>query len=178
MRGVTLALGAAVAIWSVVFVSAQPQPAGPQGDPEPGSKAALEELLPESPGRDVVGRVCANECHTASTVAAHTGDRDYWDGIVQEMALQGAQFGADEQEVILSYLETQFPPRIDVNLAPARVLETQLGFTVDEASAIVAHRTTHGPLQSLEALKGISGIDAVKVDRLVRRLLFAGKTGK
>src|SRR5690606_23939728 len=103
----------------------------------------------------------------------HTGDRDYWSGVMQEMMLQGAQFGADEQDVILRYLETQFPPRIDVNLAPARALETQLGFTAAEAAAIVSHRTTFGPLRSIDALKAIAGLDAAKVAGLARRLLFA-----
>lgn len=170
-------LCAAVCLWAVAFVTAQ-QGSIP-GSSDSASPALTEEeiarLLPEASGRETVARICANECHTAETVAAHAGERNYWERIVQDMTLQGAQFTSEEQDEILGYLASQFPPKIDVNLVPARTLETQLRFSPEEAAAIVAYRTANGPFGSIEALRKVPGLAAEKIDAVKRRLVFGNR---
>lgn len=166
-------LGAVLVGWGAAFVAGQGRGMGIPGVDVPQlSDEELRRMLPEAPGREVVKRICGSECHTVEPVVSHAGDRAYWDGIVYDMTLQGAQLSPAEQEDVLAYLSGQFPPKIDVNLAPARVLETQLDFSPAEAAAIVAHRAAHGPYESIEALREVPGVAPAKIEAASRRLLF------
>jgi hypothetical protein len=168
-------VAAAVVLWASAFVAGQGRGMGTPGVDVPQlSDEELRRVLPEAPGREVVTRICGSECHTVEPVVSHAGDRAFWENIVYDMTLQGAQFSPDEQEAILGYLSSQFPPKIDVNLVPVRALETQLKFSAAEAAAIVAYRAANGPFDSIEALRRVPGIPAEKIDAISRRLLFGG----
>jgi hypothetical protein len=159
--------------WAVAFVGAQ---IGVPGKDIPQlSDEELARILPEAPGRELVKRICGSECHTVAPVAAHSGDASYWDGIVYDMTLQGAQVTGEEKASVVGYLSSQFPPRIDVNLAGASALQAQLGFTAEQAAAIVAHRAANGPFSSIDALKKVAGLPADKVDAVSRRLTFGAR---
>ncbi|ODS52839.1 MAG: hypothetical protein ABS36_15325 [Acidobacteria bacterium SCN 69-37] len=166
---------AALVVWAAALVAAQtPSPTSNTGDEGLVvlSEDELLRLLPLAPGRETVLRVCASECHAADRVAAHAGNRDYWDRIVQDMTLHGAQFTSDEQEEIVTYLVDQLPEKVDINLLSERLLQTRLMFTPEEAAAIVAWRAANGPIRSLEQLQNIPGVSSEKVRSVSRRLLF------
>src|SRR5690606_5866290 len=135
-------MAGAMVVWAMALMAGQ-SPGGSPGATDDFpilSEEELLRLLPPAPGRETVLRVCASECHAADRVAAHSGERDYWDRIVQEMTLHGAQFTGDEQEEMVTYLAAQLPTKIDINLLNQRLLETRLDFTAAEAAAIVAWR--------------------------------------
>ncbi len=165
-------LGAATVLWGTVFVAGQSRGMGTPGVDVPQlSDEEFRRVLPEAPGREVVKRICGSECHTVEPVVSHAGDRAYWDGIVYDMTLQGALLSPAEQADVIAYLAGQFPPKIDINLVSADVLEAQLEFSAAEAAAIVAYRTARGPYASIDALRQVPGVAAAKIDAAGRRLL-------
>lgn len=167
-------LRAAVLLWAVAFLAAQ-DTVGPNPNPDAVpelSEEVLAVLLPKGEGRETVKRVCATECHTAERVAASAGTREYWETIVQDMTLQGALFTGEEQEEIVGYLATQYPPKLDLNRLSAELLVSRLKFSPAEAAAIVAYRAANGPFTSIEALLKVPGVAPEKINAVSRQLAF------
>lgn len=163
-------------VWSVVLVAGQGRGIGVPGKDVPQlTDEVLARVLPQAAGRDLVKEICGNQCHTVEPVVAHSGDRPYWEGIVYDMTLQGAQFTPEQQEQIVGYLAGQFPPRVNINLASAQVIEMQLKFSAAEAGAIVAYRTANGPFASIEAVRKVPGVLAETIDAASKRLTFGAR---
>ncbi|HWD99733.1 MAG TPA: pyrroloquinoline quinone-dependent dehydrogenase, partial [Bryobacteraceae bacterium] len=60
----------------------------------PESKASLQpapRALPEGPGRDLVARTCAGQCHDIRTVTSHRMSRPEWSAMVETMITRGAK---------------------------------------------------------------------------------------
>jgi competence protein ComEA len=89
------------------------------------------------------------------------------------MAARGAE-GTDEQlDTIIDYLAKCFGPRVNVNKAEAKDLETQFEITPKEAEAIVQYRRDKGDFKELADLKGVPGVDFSKIESVRYRVIFA-----
>jgi competence protein ComEA len=135
--------------------------------------AKAQEKLPNGPGRETMKRVCSG-CHSAENVAGMAKTREEWGALVGEMAADGAQATEDEFNEIVDYLATAFPktPKINVNKAPAKDLESGLELSAKEAEAIVHYRVDKGSFKSVDDLEKVPGVDAKKIEAKKDRLIF------
>ena len=135
--------------------------------------AKAQEKLPKGPGLETMKRICG-ACHSAENVAGMAKTREEWGALVGEMAAEGAQGTEDEFNEIVDYLATNFPktPKINVNKATAKDLETALELTAKEADAIVHYREEKGTIKSVDELEKVPGLDAKKIEAKKDRLSF------
>ena len=76
-------------------------------------------------------------------------------------------------ESIVTYLAKNFPlVKINVNKATAKDLETGLELTSKESEAIIQYRESKGNFKTLDDLKKVPGLDAVKMESKKDRLEF------
>jgi DNA uptake protein ComE-like DNA-binding protein len=122
------------------------------------------EKLPPGQGREVVAKVCVN-CHGADNFRKNRLNKDEWSDKVSDMVDQGAQAGQEDVAVIVDYLVRNFgiDSKVYVNTAPLAELKVVLGFTNDEARAVIAWREEKGDLHSTDDLLKIPGLDPQKV---------------
>ena len=124
--------------------------------------ATLAQDLPDGPGKDVVLKIC-RDCHDLDTVTAENRTKESWRKTIAKMGDRGAE-GTDEQfEAVINYLSKNFG-RINVNKATAEEIATGLGFSADQAGAIVKYRETNGDFKDWQDLKKVEGLAATKVD--------------
>ena len=137
------------------------------------SVATAQEKLPAGPGRETLKRVCA-ACHSAENVAGMAKTREEWGALVGEMAADGAQGTEDEFNEIVDYLAAAFPksPKINVNKASAKELESGLELSTREAEAMVHYREEKGSFKSIEDVERVPGVDAKKIEAKKDRLSF------
>src|ERR1700675_1597109 len=123
------------------------------------SLANAQEKLADRPGRETRKRV-SGACHSAENVAGMAKTREEWGAVVGEMAADGAQATGAEFNEIVDYLATYFPkiPKINVNKATAKDLESGLELSAKDAEAIVHYREDKGPLKSVEDVKKSPGV--------------------
>jgi competence protein ComEA len=135
--------------------------------------AKAQDKLPNGPGKETMKRVCSG-CHSAENVAGMARTREEWGALVGEMAAVGAQGTEDEFNEIVDYLATYFPktPKINVNKATAKDLESGLELSAKEAEAIVHHREEKGSFKSVEDVEKVPGVDAKKIEAKKDRLMF------
>jgi competence protein ComEA len=130
------------------------------------SWTAAAQTLPDGPGKDVVQSVCSL-CHDAATaVIGKQWTKAQWELKISEMLQEEPDVTADERAAILQYLSTNFRPggKIYINQSAAKVLETALDISSKAAEAIVRHRDKNGHFKTLEDLKKVPDLDAVKVE--------------
>ncbi|HEX5262417.1 MAG TPA: hypothetical protein VFW13_02760 [Phenylobacterium sp.] len=84
----------------------------------PASAQPPEDLLPDSPGKDVVVRVCTS-CHEAAQFAYAHHTPDEWDTEISKMLSAGAEMTAEEQVAISAYLSKNFGPKPPTAAPPA-----------------------------------------------------------
>ena len=135
--------------------------------------ANAQEKLPDGPGRETLKRVCG-ACHSAENVAGMAKTREEWGAVVGEMAADGAQATEAEFNEIVDYLATYFPktPKINVNKATAKDLESGLELSAKDAEAIVHYREDKGTFKSVEDVEKVPGVDAKKIEAKKDRLMF------
>jgi competence protein ComEA len=135
--------------------------------------ANAQEKLPSGPGRETMKRVCG-ACHSAENVAGMAKTREEWGAVVGEMAAAGAQGTEDEFNEIVDYLATYFPktPKINMNKATTKDLESGLELPAKEAEAIVHYREEKGSFKSIEDVEKVPGVDAKKIEAKKDRLVF------
>jgi competence protein ComEA len=158
-------IGAGAALLAVT-ISAQTPPAQ---TPAAGDRT-VESRFPAGPGRDALFRVC-KECHGPESVLGQLKTREEWSKTLDEMASNGASGTDEEWHQILDYLATHYS-LIFVNTATAKELESTLDVPAAAAEAIVGVRTEQGALKTIEALKRVPGVDALKIDARKDRLVF------
>ena len=113
---------------------------------------AQPQELPEAKGRDLYEKICGS-CHGTDVVFKTRTTKEKWKTTVDEMAARGAE-GTDEQlDTIIDYLAKCFGPRVNVNKAAAKELETQFELTGTEAEGIVKYRQDKGDLKDVADLK-------------------------
>lgn len=68
-----------------------------------------EERLPEGEGRTILVASCSG-CHQVSEVTKFAGTygRDEWRDLVKSMIVYGAEVTAEEEDILVDYLDTHF----------------------------------------------------------------------
>ncbi len=129
--------------------------------------------IPEGPGKDLVEAVCT-ACHTLERVAAKHATKAQWQDKVLEMLQEDPDITQQERDRIVEYLATAFPPlpKVNVNKASAKDLETALELAPKDAEAIVRYRTDHGNFKSLDDLKKVPDLDTARIAEHPDRLEF------
>src|SRR5688572_9639433 len=133
----------------------------------PGAILVAQDVLPETPGKDVTVKVCAT-CHAAETVASVRHTPEGWRDVIAKMVAAGAEGTEQELETVFQYLSTQFPAEaqkaLNLNTATAIELESVAGLLRKEAAALIAHRGKNGPCKKLDDLKKVAGLDYKKIE--------------
>jgi competence protein ComEA len=141
----------------------------------PPSVLAQKAQLPDSPGKDVLLRVCG-QCHAADLVAGKGNTRDGWTQVVGEMIARGAQGSDDDFAAIVDYLTANFPPKADakvnVNKADVAALQTALELTPRDAAGIVDYRKQNGEFKTFDDLKRVPGINVAKIESEKQKITF------
>ncbi len=136
------------------------------------SLPAQPQELPEAKGRDLYEKICGT-CHGTEVVFKTRTTKEKWKDTVDEMAARGAE-GTDEQlDTIIDYLAKCFGPRVNVNKAAAKEIETQFEITAKEAEAIIQYRMDKGDFKEVADLKSVPGLDFKKIEPLRYRITFA-----
>ena|ERR1700733_11326640 len=112
-------------------------------------------------------------CHSPDAVIGKQGSKQWWQSKVTEMLQESTDIPASDVDTIVAYLAKSFPiVKINVNKAPAKDLETSLELTSQESEAIVRYREAKGSFKTLDDLKKVPGLDAVKIESKKDRLEF------
>jgi competence protein ComEA len=137
-----------------------------------GSVTVFGQTLPDGPGKETFQMVCSM-CHSADAVIGKQGSRQWWQSKVTEMLQESTDVPESDVDTIVAYLAKNFPiVKINVNKAPAKDLETGLELTAKESEAIVQYREAKGNFKTLDDLKKVPGLDAVKIESKKDRLEF------
>ena len=132
---------------------------------------AQSQELPEAKGKDLYEKICGT-CHGTDVVFKIRTTKEKWKETVDEMASRGAE-GTDEQlDTVIDYLAKCFGPRVNVNKAAAKEIETQFEITPKEAEAIVQYRQDKGDFKQLADLKNVPGLDFTKIEPVRFRVTF------
>jgi competence protein ComEA len=128
--------------------------------------------LPDGPGKDTFQMVCSM-CHSPTAVIGKQGTKQWWQSKVTEMLQEVTDVPDSDVNAIVSYLAKNFPiVKVNVNKASAKDLETGLELTAKESTAIVEYRESNGSFKSIDDLKKVPGLDAVKIESKKDRLEF------
>src|SRR5688572_1170804 len=79
------------------------------GQEKPDDKQNPEDKLPEGAGKKVLIDACS-ECHAVNEVTKFAGiyGRNEWSDLVKSMIVYGAQLTADDEAVLVDYLDEHF----------------------------------------------------------------------
>jgi competence protein ComEA len=122
------------------------------------------QTLPDAPGKETFVMVCSM-CHSPTAVIGKQGTRQWWQSKVTEMLQEVTDVPDSDVDTIVAYLTKNFPiVKINVNKASAKDLETGLELTTKESEAIVQYREAKGSFKTLDDLKKVPGLDAVKIE--------------
>ncbi len=112
-------------------------------------------------------------CHAPDAVIGKQGTKQWWQSKVTEMLQEVTDIPDSDVDAIVAYLATNFPiVTINVNQASAKDLETGLELTSKESEAIVQYRAAKGIFKTLDDLKKVPGLDAVKIESKKDRVGF------
>jgi competence protein ComEA len=122
-------------------------------------------LLPDGPGKELVGRVCFG-CHGAGNFRKVRLNQDAWSDQVADMVDRGAKANETEMATIVEYLTKNFgkDSKVNINTAPMVEIKVVLGFSVKDAQAVVDYREANGKFKTVADLQKIPAIDSAKVD--------------
>jgi len=133
---------------------------------------ACAQTLPDGPGKETFQMVCSM-CHAPDAVIGQQGTRQWWQSKVTEMLQEVTDVPEPDVASIVTYLAKNFPlVKINVNKATAKDLETGLELTSKDSEAIVQYREAKGNFKTLDDLKKVPGLDAVKMESKKDRLEF------
>jgi competence protein ComEA len=122
------------------------------------------QTLPDGPGKETFEMVCSM-CHSPDAVIGKQGTKQWWQSKVTEMLQEETDIPASDVDTIVAYLARNFPiVKINVNKAGAKELETGLELTAKESEAIVQYRQAKGNFKTMDDLKKVPGLDAVKIE--------------
>ena len=104
-------------------------------------------------------------CHAPDAVIGKQGTRQWWQSKVTEMLQEVTDIPGSDVDAIVAYLAKNFPiVTVNVNKASAKDLEAGLELTSKESEAIVQYRDAKGNFKTLDDLKKVPGLDAVKIE--------------
>lgn len=127
-----------------------------------------EDEYPVESAKRLVETTCTL-CHELSNIEGKQWTKAQWRDKVIEMLQEEPEVTQPERDAIVYYLAKNYgkpgvKPPVNVNSAPAKDLETELGFSASEAAAIVKQRTANGKFKTLDDVKKVAGVDAATVD--------------
>lgn len=131
---------------------------------------ATAQSLPEGPGKELVEVICSS-CHDTVRITTKHWSKKEWAGKVLEMLQEEPDVTQAERDRIVDYLAKSFP-KLNVNQASAKDLETALSLAAKDAQAIVSYRKENGDFKSTADLKKVPGIDPAKIEAMKDRLEF------
>lgn len=134
------------------------------------SAPAKAQGLPDGEGRATYEAICG-ACHGADIIIGSQGTRARWEETVDSMKNRGASGSEADFETVVTYLARYFGLSVNVNTATPAELETELGFTTAEVTAITDQRAK-APIKSYDEFAAIPGLDKKKVEPLKSRLKF------
>ena len=112
-------------------------------------------------------------CHSPNAVIGKQGTKEWWQSKVTEMLQEETDIPSADVDTIVAYLAKNFPiVKVNVNKAAAKDLETGLELTSKESAAIVQYREAKGNFKTMDDLKKVPGVDAVKIESKKDRLEF------
>jgi len=133
---------------------------------------ACAQTLPDGPGKETFVTVCSM-CHSPTAVIGKQGSKQWWQSKVTEMLQESTDIPDSDVGTIVAYLAKNFPVvKINVNKASAKDLQNGLEITSKESEAIVGYRQAQGNFKTLEDLKNVPGLDAVKIESKKDRVEF------
>jgi competence ComEA-like helix-hairpin-helix protein len=121
-------------------------------------------------GKAVVQRACV-QCHEIDVVTRMRYTETGWRRMVSTMVDRGAVLSGSETADVIAYLMRDFG-KTNVNKATTAQIEEGMGFTEDEARAIVSYRGQHGEFKSLEQLKNVPGVSPDKIQAKAAAIAF------
>jgi competence ComEA-like helix-hairpin-helix protein len=129
--------------------------------------------MPDGPGKDALVKMCS-QCHGTDNIRKLRLDKDGWADQVSDMLDRGAQGSDADIAAVTDYLAANFGPHSKVlaNTAPLAEWKAVLGFTTDEAKAIVAWREQNGDFTGWRDLLKVPGIDPAKVEAKKDQMAF------
>lgn len=126
---------------------------------------------PASPEAQVFVRVCG-KCHPKEVATvARKAPGEWEDTVIKMIDKYGAKASDKDFGTALDYLVQNFG-RVNVNRAPTRDLTLVLGWSRNQANAIVDYRRAHGDFADLDALAAVPGIEAAKVQAAKDAITF------
>jgi competence ComEA-like helix-hairpin-helix protein len=139
-----------------------------------GALAASAAGLPDGTGKQVLTRHCAG-CHNPDSFTSYAKTKEDWEATVTRM---GARTAAtrDELNILTDYLavnlpKVEDPTKVNINKADAKQIES-LGFTPQEAEAIVIYRERRGQFRTWGDMLVIYGVDGRKVQAASEKMAF------
>lgn len=136
-------------------------------DESPGATAP-DDLI--AAGERATGAACASACHGWEVFMEFPRQTSLqWDFVITDMASRGADATEDQLELVRSFLKRVWG-LVWINSASADELTAILGFSVDDAAAVIAWRAEHGRFIDLESLTAVPGIEAGAID--ARAIMF------
>ncbi len=127
--------------------------------------------IPDGPGKDTVEKICT-ACHDLGAITSMNGGADIWQSVADDMKSRGADGTDDDFKVIVAYLAKYYGPAVHINTDTAASLQSSLGLTADEASAIVKYRTDKGNFATWDDVMKVPGVDTSKLKGLQGRIKF------
>ena len=168
------------------------QAAAQAADSKAATNAPSSDALPDGPGKDLVTKKCT-ACHSVKTATSKRGTQDQWADTVSTMIGRGADLSDDEAATVVEYLAAHFGPSaaqgtappesegsskaaeqtsVNVNKATAAELESKLGLSEADATAVVDYRQKSGDFKNIDALASVPGIDASKIRSEKSKITF------
>jgi competence protein ComEA len=132
---------------------------------------AYSQDLPDAPGKDVTVRICG-ACHDPGVVSQYHNSKDDWQPVVDDMRGRGADGSDADFKLIVDYLGHYFGPTVFINKAPENELESELGLTSAEATAIAKYRQANGDFKEMDGLRKVPGLDMKKLEPIRSRIRF------
>lgn len=131
---------------------------------------ALAADLPDGPGKDAALKVCT-KCHGLEPVVGLRRTRAVWDATVDDMATRGATATDAEFDAVVNYL-VRFFGKANINTATAKEIEEAIGFSAEQADAIVRYRSANGEFKDFSDLRKVPGLDPNIIDERKDRIDF------
>ena len=156
----TLLIGISVVQMSTIAAALGPQAAGTAGQNDDLDRV----------GHELTEKICT-ECHEVEVITALRRIPRDWNNMVVTMAQRGANGTEDQFATIKQYL-TRYYGLVAVNSAPAEEFSAVLGFSIQDANAIVEYRKAHGKFADAAELANVPGIDKSKIDAQPDALVF------
>ena len=125
-------------------------------------ETAYVKALPDGPGKAALVHMCSG-CHSIEEIGFAGLSRKGWEEKVDEM-FRGGAVGTDRDvALVLDYLFTILPARLDINKAVSMDFRRYLGLSERDGDTIVAYRRQHGPFTKWQDLERVPGINFKKI---------------